>query len=72
MLEDHLITVRAVQGGWRVALDDLTPVMFLSGGRAEHEARRLAGALNGLGRHAQVLIHDRTDALVAARRYFAE
>jgi hypothetical protein len=72
MTDDHLITVDAVQGGWRVAMDDLTPLMFLSGGRAEVEARRLAGALNDVGDDARVLIRDRANTLVGSRRYYAE
>ena len=72
MRDDHLITVDAVQGGWRVALDDLTPLMFLSGGRAEEQARRLAGALNGIGSDARVTIRDRANTLVGSRRYHAE
>jgi hypothetical protein len=72
MRHDHLITVRPVPGGWRVSLDDLQPLMFLSGHKAEQHAHDLAGRLSELGDDARVLIHDRSSALVGAQRYFGE
>lgn len=72
MRDDHLITVRPVPGGWRVALDDFQPQLFLSGGQAERHARDLAARLSEIGDDARVLIHDRTTALVSTRHYFAE
>lgn len=64
MDHDHLITVRPVAGGWRVALDDLQPLMFLSGRKAEQHARILAAHLAEIGDRAQVMIHDRASVLV--------
>ena len=69
---DHHISVMPVEGGWRVLspLDD-TPLMFLSGAKAEAKAKALAEQLAAAGRDARVLIHDRTQALVGTWRYFA-
>jgi hypothetical protein len=60
------ITVRAVQGGWTVESVLLgAPLMFLSGGRAERQAQRLAEAAIRLGRDVRVAVHDKVDALIA-------
>jgi len=60
------ITVRAVQGGWTVESVLIgAPLMFLSGGRAERQAQRLAEAAMRLGRDVRVAVHDKVDALVA-------
>lgn len=69
---DHHISVMPVEGGWRVLspLDD-TPLMFLSGAKAEAQAKALAEQLAAAGRDARVLVHDRTQALVGTWRYFA-
>ena len=70
---DHHISVVPVEGGWRVLspFDD-TPLMFLSGAKAEEKAKSLAEHLASTGRDARVLIHDRTRALIGTWRYFAE
>ncbi len=69
---DHSISVVPVDGGWQVhsPLDD-TPLMFLSGAKAEEKAKALAERLAAAGRDARVLIHDRTRALIGTWRYFA-
>jgi hypothetical protein len=69
---DHHISVVPVEGGWRVLspFDD-TPLMFLSGAKAEEKAKALAERLAAAGRDAQVLIHDRTQALIGTWRFFA-
>ena len=69
---DHAILVVPVEGGWRVhsPFDD-TPLMFLSGAKAEEKAKALAERLAAAGRDARVLIHDRTEALIGTWRYFA-
>jgi hypothetical protein len=73
MSEDFKITVGPVDGGWSVRCDhNLEPVMFLSGGRAEQYAKALAMRMSRAGRSAQVLVHDRTLALVGASRYQAD
>ena len=72
MRQDHLISVEPTAGGWRVSLDDLQPLMFLSGRDAEQHARALAARLTTLGDDAKVLIHDRSSALVGAQHYLAE
>ena len=71
MGHDHVITVRPTAGGWRVALDDLQPLMFLSGSKAEQHARSLAARLAELGDDTEVRIHDRSTALVGAQHYLA-
>lgn len=69
---DHHISVVPVEGGWRVLspFDD-TPLMFLSGAKAEEKAKALAERLAAAGRDAQVLIHDRTQTLIGTWRFFA-
>lgn len=64
------ITVTPVPGGWVVAspFSDCD-LMFLSGGRAEAKACELAELAVGLGMLADVRLHDRTRALIAAREY---
>ncbi len=72
-LPDQRISVLPVEGGWSVqsALSG-GPLMFLSGSKAEEKAKALAERIAAAGRDAQVLIHDRSKALVATVRYFAQ
>jgi hypothetical protein len=72
MGHDHLIIVEPVDGGWRVGCDEIQPLMFLSGGRAEAQARVIARCLTRLGDDARVVVHDRDSGLIGAHRYFAE
>jgi hypothetical protein len=72
MGHDHLITVEPVEGGWKVGCDEMQPLMFLSGGRAEAQANALAACLTRLGDDARVVVRDRSESLVGARRFFAE
>jgi hypothetical protein len=71
--EDQLISVVPVEGGWSVqcALTGQS-LLFLSGARAEENARRLAACVARLGYDARVAVHDRRNALVATLRFFAE
>jgi hypothetical protein len=69
MTHDHQITVTPCPGGWRVSLDDLQPLMFLSGGKAEAHARDLAARLAELGDTARVLVHDRSSALAGVQLF---
>lgn len=68
---DNRIMVVPVEGGWslRTALSD-APLMFLSGAKAEAEAKALAARIAAAGQDTRVLIHDRSEALVATFRYF--
>lgn len=70
---DQRIVVVPVDGGWSVLspVSD-TPLMFISGAKAEESAKGLARVVTGLGVDAQVLIHDRSSALVGAIRFFAD
>ena len=67
MHRDHLITVEPAPVGWRVAVDDLQPLMFLSGSKAEQHARSLAARLSRLGEVTEVTIRDRAHTVVGAR-----
>lgn len=62
MGREHLITVEPAAVGWRVALDDLQPLMFLSGAQAEQHARGLAARLRGAGGRAKLTIRERGGA----------
>ena len=69
-MSEHRISVGPVDGGWAVSCEGETePALFLSGRRAEEQARALARALSGAGDEVFVHIHDRSDALVGATRY---
>jgi hypothetical protein len=65
------IYVRPVGGGWSVDCACDETLMFLSGGRAEMQARRLAECLCSLGRDAVVEVHDRSDVIVGAIHFAA-
>jgi len=70
MWRDRTILVAPVEGGWSVRCDDgLQPLMFLSGARAEEQARALARCFARNGGDAQVVVHDRASALVGSTRY---
>jgi len=70
MRRDRTILVTPVAGGWSVRWDEgLHPLMFLSGARAEEQAKALARGVARSGDNAQVVIHDRTSALVGSTRY---
>jgi hypothetical protein len=70
MWRDHTILVAPVDGGWSVHCDEgLQPLMFLSGARAEEQARALARCLARGGEDAQVVVHDRASTLVGSTRY---
>ncbi len=63
MGRDHRILVEAAPVGWRVCLDDLQPLMFLSGAKAEQYARDLAARLAQLGGETEVTIRDHAQAV---------
>ncbi len=68
-----VVTVTPAAGGWTVRqLPDGEPMMFLSGGRAEAAAVRLAASWWSTGEPAQILIHDRQGRLVGERRFGRE
>jgi hypothetical protein len=69
----HLIAVAPVGGGWSVACDGgFEPMMFLSGARAEAQARALARRLAEAGVEVELAVRDQADALVGRTRYRAE
>jgi hypothetical protein len=64
------ITVGPVEGGWSVVWDSMgEPMMFLSGGRAEAQARALARRLSEAGEDVEVAVRDRGRVLVGLARY---
>jgi hypothetical protein len=72
MMNDAIISVIPVDGGWSVLCSVVgQPLMFLSGSRAEQEARSLGKCLATLGHDAQVQVHDRRKTLIGTVRYFS-
>ena len=72
MTRRHRIAVSPVDGGWSIACDDgLEPMMFLSGARAEAQARALARRLAEAGEEVELTVRDRSSALVGHTRYLA-
>jgi len=72
MLRQRQIAVAPVDGGWSVACDGgIEPIMFLSGARAESQARTLALRLSEAGGNVEVTVRDRSSTLVGSTRYFA-
>ncbi|HEX7885550.1 MAG TPA: hypothetical protein VF474_06195 [Phenylobacterium sp.] len=70
-MEDVVLRVRPAASGWLVEARDLEPLMFLSGAKAEAQAHALARCMAGAGNDAEVVVHDRTEKIVGAARYFA-
>ena len=72
MTHRHQIAVSPVAGGWSLAVDGgLEPMMFLSGARAEAQARALAQRLSEAGGDVEVTVRDRSRALVGSTVYRA-
>jgi hypothetical protein len=71
--QDQLISVVPVEGGWSVqcALTGQS-LLFLSGARAEENARSLATCIARLGYDTRVVVHDRRNVMIGSLRYFAE
>lgn len=69
---DRIIAVVPAAGGWRLETGDVEALMFLSGAKAEARAKALAQAFARTGEDVRVMIHDRSSALVATQRFFAE
>jgi hypothetical protein len=66
------ILVRPVNGGWCVMSDFEESLLFLSGARAEFQARSLARCLSSLGRTTVVEVHDRKDVVIGSILYASE
>jgi hypothetical protein len=70
MKRQHRIAVAPVDGGWAIACDGgLQPMMFLSGARAEAQARALARRLAQAGGEVELTVRDRSETLVGHTRY---
>lgn len=64
----QMISVRACPGGWLVEGDQVQPLFFRSGGRAERAARDLAKAAAAFGRAVEVRIFDLSGRLAGIVR----
>jgi hypothetical protein len=70
MTQHYTIAVAPVEGGWSVACDAVRePMMFLSGGRAEAQARALAMRLSEAGDEVELTVRDRAHVLVGRASY---
>lgn len=71
--EDLQLRVRPAAGGWRVdCVLTGSPLMFLSGAKAEAKAHALAQVVAATGRDARVVVLDRREQVVGSTRYFAD
>jgi hypothetical protein len=70
MTGEQVIVVVPVDGGWSVQCS-LTgqPLFFMSGAKAEENARKLAACIAELGQDARVMIHARDSSLVGTHRH---
>ena len=66
-----LIAVSHLNGAWRLDVEGCEPRLYLSGGNAERDARRLACCLAECGCEAQVHIRDKQDVLVGDHCFYA-
>jgi hypothetical protein len=73
MTHQHHIAVAPVEGGgWSLVCDyGLEPMMFLSGARAEAQARALARRLSEAGGDVELTVRDRSRTLIGQTRYRA-
>jgi hypothetical protein len=69
---DAVISVDPVERGWCVSGPLEQRRVFLTGGRAEHQARKLGRGLAALGQTAIIEIHDRAGAMAGSVLYLAE
>jgi hypothetical protein len=69
---DAVIFVDPVERGWCVTGPLAERRVFLTGGRAEHQARKLGRRLAALGQTAIIEIHDRAGAMAGSVLYLAE
>jgi hypothetical protein len=69
-MAEFSVQVTPADGGWAVHCTALQePLMFLSGRRAEDQARRLASCLAGLGRAVRMEIQDRSGRTIGVLTY---
>lgn len=67
---DLSVQVAPADGGWAVHCSALgQPLMFLSGRKAEQQARRLADCLASLGQRVSLVIRDRTGGAISVLNY---
>jgi hypothetical protein len=70
---DALVKVCPIGGAWMVeGAQDLQPLLFLSGAKAEAQAHAIARSIAKTGGDARVAVHDRSQQLVGTVRYFAD
>jgi len=64
------IAVSAIDGGWSLhCVPGPEPILFLSGARAEAQARALACRLSEAGEEIRLTVEDRSRALVGSLLY---
>jgi hypothetical protein len=72
MPDKHQIRVKPCGDGWTVECDEVgQPILFITGGRAEHHARAMAAAMAKAGCDVRLLICDRKGDVVAIGRHFS-
>lgn len=72
MTRHSRIAVGPVDGGWSVDWDVVgQPMMFLSGARAEAQARALARRLCDAGEDVDLVVRDRARTLIGSAYYHA-
>jgi len=69
---DAVISVDPVESGWCVTGPLEQRRVFITGGRAECQARELGQSLAAMGQTAIVEIHDRAGAMAGLALYLAE
>jgi hypothetical protein len=69
---DAVISVGPVERGWCVTGPLEQRRVFITGGRAESQARKLGERLAAMGQTAIVEIHDRAGAIAGSVLYLAE
>jgi hypothetical protein len=67
---ERLIEVSHENGAWRLALQGVEPTLYLSGGRAERAARRLASSLAETGCDIRVHVHDKQNVLIGDHCFY--
>ena len=71
-MSDIQVIVSPAQGGWMLHSEPHSPLVFLSGGRAEAGAHRLARSLARAGSDALVLVQDRCGQVIGVTRYLRD
>jgi len=72
MAGEQVIEVVPVEGGWSLQCSMTgQPLFFLSGAKAEENARKLGACIAELGQDVRVMIHARDSTLAGMHRHIA-